>query len=632
MDSGRTMKRGKAQALYKYLPNRWIDFSVRGEDRKQYTARVVHWNCEKLEGINAKRLIRTVNRAVQAFAAQGPDATVGFEAALTQETCDILTPKTSGEESGIVAKISPLTFFCNRCKKVYQFASEAEYRRRHSCEACQIELTQFRQIYFCKCGFATDRHPGCPDHEPGHRFDDLYWDGGYDFYCRTHGKRISMQVYCPDCRRDGRRGEAWHGPKVALDPSQYFTHSLSLIDLIDETQERFIAETDHGKYLAIAYHLGKLSRDQLDEVVRHGIAADPESYDRVYGRYFREMLSALRDEETAGNAARALADKECGNSYAPIIEEIKAKLDTTPENIDKLAEMILEYSMVREIKDHATLETAMRVAELLNTNAHPETFRDIAKRFGIARARACDKIPFVSCSYGYTRVKPDYEEGVRLNAFQNKKKEEPGGNNIYAVRMDTEGVLFEFDRAAILKWLVKNEFIAPENAPDVTSEEEVKLWFLNNIKPEEIQPFTPLNEKSSPGTYYVYRLLHSISHLLIRAAAAIGGLGKDSLSEYIFPGIPAVLVYVQNSQGFNLGSLFNTFEGYFDKWLLRADSAARKCVFDPICIERRKACAGCLFLNEVSCQHFNKDLDRSLVIGHTDKLTKKRIVGFWEAE
>ena len=117
---------------------------------------------------------------------------------------------------------------------------------------------------------------------------------------------------------------------------------------------------------------------------------------------------------------------------------------------------------------------------------------------------------------------------------------------------------------------------------------------------------------------------------MIRAAAEIGGLGKDSLSEYIFPGIPAILIYVQNSQGFNLGSLFNTYEAYFDKWVLRANRTAQKCVFDPICIERHKACTGCLFLNEVSCQHFNKDLDRSLVIGYVDKQTKKRIVGFWE--
>lgn len=623
MSSDRQMKRGKAQSLYKYLPDSWIDFSVRGKDRKQYIARVDHWNSEKLDGINSKRLIRTVNHAIQSYAAQGAmgssvNPISGFGAELTQENCDVLTPKVSDVERGIIAKISPLTFYCKKCKKVYQFNSEDSYNRNHRCKNCHIELTQFRQIYFCKCGYATDKHPRCL----AHGFNDLYWDGEYNFTCRTCKKKISMQAKCPECG-------ATLGAKVALDPSQFFTYSLSLIDLIDEKLERFISETDYGKYITIAFFLGKITRDQLDEVINKGITTDPAEYTREYDKNFQMFMGVFNDENTAANAAKAMTDKNCGNSFAPIIEEIKGKLYATSDNIDQLAEMILEHSMVKELKDHATLETAIKVAQSLNTNANPESFRDIAKRFGIKHVRACDKVPFVSCSYGYTRVKSEYEDGVQLHAF---KEEKNGRKNIYATRMNTEGVLFEFDRLAILQWLVKNGFVDSGSVPDLNSEEDVKLWFINNIKPEEIHPFTTISEETSPETYYVYRLIHSISHLLIRAAADIGGLGKDSLSEYIFPGVPAVLIYVQNSQGFNLGSLFNTFEAYFDKWLLRANSSAQKCVFDPICIERHKACTGCLFLNEVSCQHFNKDLDRSLIIGHVYKQTKKRIIGFWEEE
>ena len=77
-------------------------------------------------------------------------------------------------------------------------------------------------------------------------------------------------------------------------------------------------------------------------------------------------------------------------------------------------------------------------------------------------------------------------------------------------------------------------------------------------------------------------------------------------------------------------SLFNTFEAYFDKWMNKAYSNAQKCIFDPICIERQKACTGCLFVNEVSCQHFNKDLDRALVVGHVNRETQQKTTGFWE--
>lgn len=623
MSDGNKMKRGKAQSLYKYLPDSWIDFSVRGTDRKQYIAKVDHWNSEKLDGINSKRLIRTVNHAVQSYASQATGgspipAISGFGAELTQENCDVLTPKVSEVERGIVAKISPLTFYCKQCKKVYQFSSEENYNRNRRCRDCRIELTQFRQVYFCKCGFSTDRHPRCSEHG----FSNLYWDGEYNFTCRSCRRKVPMQAKCPECG-------GTLGAKVALDPAQFFTYSLSLIDLIDERLERFIAETEYGKYITIAYHLGKITREQLEEVIDQGITTDPEEYARKYDSNYRTLLAVLNDENVAAAAAKAMTDKACGGVYVSIIQEIKSRLYTTTDNINKLAEMILEHSMVKELKDHATLDTATEVAKVLNTTANPEVFKEIAECFGISHVRACDKIPFVSCSYGYTRVKSEYEDGVQLHAF---KEEKNGRKNIYATRMNTEGVLFEIDRRRILDWLLQNGFIDNDPNLDLSSEESTKLWFINHIKPEEIKPFSTINETTAPETYYVYRLLHSISHLLIRAAADIGGLGKDSLSEYIFPGIPAILIYVQNSQGFNLGSMFNTFEAYFDKWLLRAHNSAQKCVFDPICIERHKACTGCLFLNEVSCQHFNKDLDRALIIGHVDKQTKRRTIGFWEEE
>ena len=79
-----------------------------------------------------------------------------------------------------------------------------------------------------------------------------------------------------------------------------------------------------------------------------------------------------------------------------------------------------------------------------------------------------------------------------------------------------------------------------------------------------------------------------------------------------------------------MGALYSAFQTYFDRWIKHAVEASKKCIFDPVCINRDKACAGCLFLNEVSCKHFNKDLDRSFLCGYYDQKKQEKLYGFWE--
>jgi hypothetical protein len=622
MSSERQMQRGKYQAMYKYLPDSWIDFSVRGKYRNQFIAHVERWNSENIEGINKKRLLRKVSSLVNAFAQQGAGAsaipaTSGFGAELTLENCSILTPKVSENERAIVATISPLTFYCKKCMKIHTFKSEFVYRKYPKCQACAGELAQLRQIYFCKCGYATDKHYAkCSVHG----YENIKWDGEYSFYCAKCNRKIPMRVRCQSCGQE-------LGPKVALDPSQFFTFSTNLIDMIDETTENFIAETDYGKYIVIAYWLGKISYDELFDIIKNGIKTDESEYQKIYDAKFKQFMDVFKNEALAAMAAKSETDMQCGSKYTQIIENIKAEIIISDDNLKKISESILEFIMVKTQTEIVTIQDAIQVSKLLNTSANPEKYIQMSEHYGISNIQACDNIPFISSSYGFTRVKNEYESGVTLHAL---KQEKNGQKNIYAVKMQTEGVLFEFDKKKIIQWLINNDIITESQAPDINSIEEVELWFVNNIHLDCIQPFIPIDEIQETITSYVYRLIHSLSHVLIRAVADIGGLGKDSLSEYLFPGVPATLIYCQNSQGFSLGSLTNAFEAYLDLWLTKANQISQKCVFDPICLERDKACTGCIFLNEISCEHFNKDLDRSLLIGHLDNVKKRKIIGFWE--
>ena len=622
------MRRGVSQSLYKYLPESWIDFTVRGSERNNYIAQVLRWNSEKLDGINKNRLLRVVNQSVSAFETQASgngqtQATVGFATdgmGLTPENCAVLTPKHDSDERGIVAEISPLTFYCPRCHKVHQFRDSESYRLNKRCRRCKAELKQFRQIYFCKCGWASDKHYAycstCRSNE------HITWGGtlnDYEFRCTKCGRSIQMVKTCEIC---GNRCT----PNVALDPSQYFAFSLSLIDIIDEKVEHFISETDYGAILTIACWVGIITKDELTQIIADGITSDPDAYQKKYDEMFAIFKMSGLDDNNAANAAKAIANKECGSKYIEIVNDLRGKLFSTPENLRQIAETLLEYMFVKDIEESSTLADAAEISQMLNTNANPEVFEAIAKKHAISSVQVCGDIPFISCSYGYTRKETEPANGAVLRAF---KEEKNGVKNIYATKLRTEGVLFEFDRARILQWLLKNKYIEEADAPDLNDDTAVKLWFANNIRPDLIKPFSKIDPAAAP-TFYVYSLIHTLSHLLIRSAAGLCGLDKNSISEYVLPGVPAVLVYCQNSQGFNLGALFNIFEAYFDKWIENAFSSAKKCIFDPVCIERYKACTGCLFLNEVSCQHFNHDLDRSLVIGSVDRASSTRYWGFWE--
>lgn len=614
--SSKQMRRGKIQSLYRYLPEEWIDFAVRGDEREQYIAKVDRWNTEKLVGINATRLLRAVNDATQDFSKNGA-AIQGFGEELNTENCDILTPRVSEVERGIVASVSPLVFYCKKCFKVHKFRTFEDYTKHRMCRKCGGKLAQFRQIFFCKCGHASDVYPTCKEHGDS----DLRWDKSYNFICNVCNKKIPIAQTCSVCKNR-------LGPKVALDPTQFLPCSLSLIDLIDEKLESFVDSTDYGRLMVMAYWLGLIDKPTLNDVINNGIETDPEKYRQEYEQQFN-FFKPMLGEAAAKIAAKMSAEKTCGSQYLGTVDKVRVMLNSSDIDSRIISEQLLEYNMVAGLDNAVTIDEAVRIAESLNTNANPEQYIKLSNKFGISRVVACDDIPFISCTYGYTRVESEPKEGVTLKAL---KQLNNGRKNVLAVKTKTEGVLFEFDRKRIIEWLLRNAFISESNAPSDYSDEELKMWFINNIKSTLINRFSNINQISSEITYYVYRLIHSISHMLIRAVSELSGLGKDSLSEYIFPGVPAVLIYCQNSQGFNLGSLTHTFEAYYDRWLNLAYKLAQKCVFDPICIERHKACTGCLYLNEISCEHFNKDLDRSLIIGHTNIETQNRLFGFWEEE
>ena len=334
------------------------------------------------------------------------------------------------------------------------------------------------------------------------------------------------------------------------------------------------------------------------------------------------------DEATISMVLDAKRRTNPNTAIYEAIEKVGQGLSTSSnDQLKPIAEEILEYDELINARIVLSMTSAEHDAEIVNDGIKAD-YVGIAKRLGFANVQLCSGVPVIFAAYGYTRGEQEPKQGVKLHGFPQEMQKK----NIYATRLETEGVLFELDRNRVLHWLVDNELIAYDDLPQDMSDYGQKMWFLDRIHLDRITPFTAIDDSDYFGaiTKHVYTLLHSISHALISEAAEICGLDKSSLSEYILPSIPAVFIYCSNSQGFNMGALYSAFQTHFDKWLKYARERSKKCIFDPVCITKEKACAGCLFLNEVSCRHFNKDLDRGYLCGFFDHETQKKLTGYWE--
>ena len=104
----------------------------------------------------------------------------------------------------------------------------------------------------------------------------------------------------------------------------------------------------------------------------------------------------------------------------------------------------------------------------------------------------------------------------------------------------------------------------------------------------------------------------------MKKATIFCGIGSDSIGEILFPEIPAFVIYNKNKS--KLGGMYTLFETNIPEWLSHSKDQIENCTYDPICInEQKSACHSCLFVSEISCTNFNKNLDRK-TLTHRDGL------------
>ena len=147
-------------------------------------------------------------------------------------------------------------------------------------------------------------------------------------------------------------------------------------------------------------------------------------------------------------------------------------------------------------------------------------------------------------------------------------------------------------------------------------------------------------------------LVHSFAHALIRTISIDCGYSSSALRERLYvsepdglrPAMNGVLVYTgsPDSEG-SLGGLVRLAEPrQLGRIVSRALRGAHWCGSDPVCLETDPAQSGdrvsgaachcCLLVPETACEKFNRELDRTMLVGSAEGNTSGHWKGFFDTE
>lgn len=240
-------------------------------------------------------------------------------------------------------------------------------------------------------------------------------------------------------------------------------------------------------------------------------------------------------------------------------------------------------------------------------------------------------------THGYTRMSatPTLEKRgqnmpVRLRLFEPLRNSK---RPIYVITQANEALYVRLDPRAVYAWLQE---VGVRDLPAWDADESV---LLGGRLLEAAQPFGryfSLLREGDASTYrYVYTLLHTYAHVLMKNVAELSGLDLGSMGEYIFPLDLAFVVY-RNGTTMDLGNLSSLWRNENNRFLSRLlEASTHRCNSGRLCDSAGGACPDCIMIPETSCIAQNQLLSRAALKGgpapREDATHKgQRICGFLE--
>lgn len=499
--------------------------------------------------------------------------------------------------------------------------------------------------------------------------------GQWHFYCANpkcgekpydewrQNDRFTTEVFRD--RAGARIGERRMEPISYRASSAYYAQAEQFV-LFPETEHQLITLLEPQKHMELAafvatkFRFGgtELTPDEMkDALLAAGKGDEWESYER-----FSTILDTVRGMKDA--AVQHVMEAELQKlvtrwttSEPPLV---RPRVDLPPAVMTQLAirseytsrfdpfVLTVEHEALNRGKlsaapdsgrakfvrfNHLDNDLAPKVAAA-KAAQEAETQR-LMNKLGLADLGLIREFDLCRFTHGYTRMSavPTLEKRgqnmpVRLRLFEPLRNSK---RPIYVVTQANEALYVRLDPRAVYAWL---QTVGVRDLPAWDADGSV---LLGGRLLEVAQPFGryfSLLKEGDASTYrYVYTLLHTYAHVLMKNIAELSGLDLGSMGEYIFPLDLAFVVY-RNGTTMDLGNLSSLWRNENNRFLSRLlDASTHRCNSGRLCDSAGGACPDCIMIPETSCIAQNQLLSRAVLKGGPaprEDLTHKghRIRGF----
>ncbi|GEM_PF-795755 len=617
---GRKMSRGKQQVLLNYLPGKTFDFEKIGT-----IARVESIRGVARTDLNARLILRAVDDQVRAWSDEHRPIFRELDRAIDRFI--LLEPR------GAEAAMFPLAFWCQNPKCGIVVGPRDGVPASKTCSACRSgRLVQLRFVKVHRCGALEPlspppcsrckaRHGMALDTRRSERVSDFQW------VCRSCGAPSS--VFAGRCRSCNWPGGDQSLKNMSVEVHRagrtFYTHSTVLLNQPGRELTAFLGVSHWQGVAAAAFleipEIGERRLVDFGRSASSGQASGSFTLNDAERARLRtqgvseEMIAQF--EKMQGQLQSSRSDDEAAGSPKGLAATVVRKSGVPWEVWERAGQELLETVMPLQSSNVTDLFRGEDRAD--GERSHS---REAAQRLGLGSVTLATDFPITTATFGYSRV--DYRpDACRLNPFP-PDPDHSGRFPVFVDVVQADAILLRLDHEAVRRWMGANGFppVLPNGDEPVTCSQSYFVKLLDGVLLRQTL--------DDPPARLVFGLLHTLSHLAVRHAALLCGLEATSLSEYVLPRTLTCALYCNHRFGATIGALSALFEQSLAEWLSELRSS-RRCVYDPVCIDRGGSCHACTHLAETSCRFFNLNLGRSFLFGGHDPILGEIRVGFFDS-